>query len=157
MRWQYVPTSCLLDMVLGYKKTGGQKCYGGHDQRWQISAALRYLHSSGSRKAEANMELSLWVIWGRYDEQLPRKIFLSNSPPGALGLTDFTGWKTSKWRNSIWQGHNGLEREKLVSDRTYTIMYYTHILQHGTDIWCCFPRGLSYWFVYQINHSQFTK
>lgn len=48
------------------------------------------------------------VGWRKYTEQLPRQTFVSNSPPGASGLKDLPGWKTSKWRNNIWQGHTGL-------------------------------------------------
>ena len=68
------------------------------------------------------------VIWRRYAEQLLRQIFASNSPPRASGLKVFTGWKTSKWRDSIWQGHNGqgsLEGEKPESEPPPTLFLYT--------------------------------
>lgn len=68
------------------------------------------------------------VLWRRYAEQVPGWIFVSNSPPGASSLKDFTGWKTSKRRNSIWQGHSGqgsLEGEKLESETPLKLPLWT--------------------------------
>lgn len=101
--------------------------YCDHDQKWWISAALRHLGWAGrekSGKAEGNTELCLWGDLDEVAEQLPREIFVPNSSPGASGLKDFADWKSSKWRNGIWQGHNGqggVEGKKLEPETSLTL------------------------------------
>lgn len=145
--WQCFPTSSLWDRVLDCKRAGEEQCpppdhdqkcpphYRDHDQRWQTSAALRYLHwarREQSRKPEGNTELCLWGDLDEVAEQLPREIFVPISPPGASGLKDFADWKSSKWTNGIWQGLNGqggLEAKKPEPETPLTLLLCTsHIL-----------------------------
>lgn len=77
-------------------------------------------------------------VWRRYAEQLPRQIFVPDSPPAAPGLKASQVRKQVKGKiafvRNITVREALKERSQPETPLNIDSMYCKHILQHGTDI-----------------------